>query len=134
MAEVIALDTHALIFWATNQMKKFGRDGRGLIEAFESGRVRFVVPAPVVLETWFLERGGHIQVPVTFGAWWDSLLDAGLEEISMTAGDVQAASRLNWKHDDPFDRLIAAMALRAHAPLMTRDEALVAWGGLPTVW
>lgn len=50
------------------------------------------------------------------------LFDASLEQVTRTAAD------LAWTRD-PFDRLIAAHAVVAGAPLLTADETIL--GNLP---
>jgi PIN domain nuclease of toxin-antitoxin system len=37
-------------------------------------------------------------------------------------------------NNDPFDGLICAAARRLDVPLITRDAAITAWGGVRVVW
>jgi PIN domain nuclease of toxin-antitoxin system len=51
--------------------------------------------------------------------------DIGLETADASAADlVQAAAELSWTRD-PFDRLIAAHAIVAGAPLLTADRTIL---------
>jgi PIN domain nuclease of toxin-antitoxin system len=48
--------------------------------------------------------------------------------------DALLGGSLSWEHRDPFDRVLAAQALRRGVPLVTRDRAVSAVTGLTTVW
>lgn len=51
--------------------------------------------------------------------------DIGLELLDASATELaQAATDLSWTRD-PFDRLIAAHAIVANAPLVTADETML---------
>lgn len=41
---------------------------------------------------------------------------------------------LDWEHRDPADRVIVATALHRGVPLVTKDEAIRAWGGVECIW
>ncbi len=44
------------------------------------------------------------------------------------------AALLEWPHRDPFDRIIAATALEAGAPLVSKDASFDGCAGLSRVW
>jgi len=56
--------------------------------------------------------------------------------LPVTVEDIVIATSLDWKHPDPFDRIIAAQAIRYNCKLVTADSAFralkrelsVAWG------
>jgi PIN domain nuclease of toxin-antitoxin system len=54
--------------------------------------------------------------------------------VELTAGDVLAAGELDWDHEDVFDRLIVACALRLDLPLITGDAAITDWAGVRIHW
>lgn len=54
--------------------------------------------------------------------------------ITITAEHALAAASLEWDHQDPFDRLIAAQALVEGAALITSDAALHSFAPVNTVW
>jgi PIN domain nuclease of toxin-antitoxin system len=39
-----------------------------------------------------------------------------------------------WEHRDPFDRMLAAQAIRQQCALITRDAAFVGLAGLAVAW
>lgn len=139
MAEAYVLDTHPLIFYATDQRRKLGRRARAAFDAFERGEGFFYVPAPVVLETAMLHRKRVIAVPTTLAAWWEALEAVGtILHEPLTRDDVLEAHALPWEHVDPFDRCIVAIARRLELPLLTRDRAITEWaersGGVEIAW
>jgi len=42
-------------------------------------------------------------------------------EASLEAADCLLAGTMDWPHRDPFDRLLAATALRRHIPIVSAD-------------
>ncbi|MEL7177989.1 MAG: type II toxin-antitoxin system VapC family toxin [Pseudomonadota bacterium] len=47
----------------------------------------------------------------------------GYDVLSISAATALAASRMDWVHRDPFDRIIAAQALSLDVPLVSSDRA-----------
>jgi PIN domain nuclease of toxin-antitoxin system len=92
----------------------------------------FVSPI-VELELTYLHEVGRVTEPA------EAPLGALQKTIGLQVADVplaalvQAAAELSWTRD-PFDRLIAAQAIVAGAPLVTADRTilehmpLAAWG------
>jgi PIN domain nuclease of toxin-antitoxin system len=93
---------------------------RELIESEEP----FVSPI-VELELTYLHEVGRVTEPAAapLGALRRTI---GLQIADVsTAALVQAATELTWTRD-PFDRLIAAQAVVADAPLITADRTILA--------
>ncbi len=138
MADGYVLDTHPLLYYAADDLKKLGRKGRAVFEGLERGESFLYVPAPVVFETWLLSLNGTIQLQTTLSAWWEDLASAGLHHLDLTRDDILHAAALDWEHRDPFDRLIVAAARRMDLPLLTKDHVIVEWaeetGGVEVVW
>lgn len=92
---------------------------RRLIELGEP----FVSPI-VELELTYLHEVGRVSEPAT------APLNALRKSIGLQTGDVSlsalahAATELSWTRD-PFDRLIAAQAIVADAPLITADRTIL---------
>ncbi|QBY02348.1 type II toxin-antitoxin system VapC family toxin [Rhodophyticola sp. CCM32] len=62
-----------------------------------------------------------------------SALASGLELLPMSADLCLKAALLDWPHRDPFDRIIAATALRERVPLVSSDAAFDA-AGVERIW
>lgn len=134
MLDSFVIDTHALIWFAADVPKKLGRRARAALAAHERGAAVLHVPAPVVLETWFLARAGRIRLNTSLSRWWEQIAGPTLILEPMTAEDVLTAARLDWSHPDVYDRLIVAAALRLGLPLITADSAIEESRLVETVW
>jgi len=134
VSDVFALDTNALLYYATDQFNRLGRQAKEVISRFEGGSASLVVPSPVLVEIWFLLKAGRFVAEPTLGKWWNRLTRSGLLSVDLTAEDVVTATSLHWDHRDSYDRLIVAIALRVGCPLVTADAAISEWGGIDVVW
>jgi PIN domain nuclease of toxin-antitoxin system len=128
------LDTHPLVFYAGNNLSKLSKAVRAIFERFEDGDVCLYVPTPVVIETWQLSLNGTIRLQTTLEGWWSQIQRPELAHVDLTLDDVLRASSLEWEHQDPFDRLIVATALRLDCSLITKDVAITDWGGVDVTW
>ncbi len=98
--------------------RRVPRKARELVESSES----FISPI-VELELTYLHEVGRVTEPA--GAPLAALRRSiGLEIADLSlASLVEAAVPISWTRD-PFDRLIAAHAIVADAPLVTADETI----------
>jgi PIN domain nuclease of toxin-antitoxin system len=115
---MIYLDTHAIIWLAAGQLKKFSKTAVQLINnnhLFYSGIVK--------LEMQVLYEIKRIKLPA------EELLTElnntiGLSICQLSLSDIATqAIKLNWTRD-PFDRLIVANAMLKAKPLLTIDETI----------
>jgi PIN domain nuclease of toxin-antitoxin system len=60
--------------------------------------------------------------------------ELGATELPLTSVHTDKAAGLDWKHKDPFDRLIAAQAITESIPLITIDESFKTLPELSVVW
>ena len=61
------------------------------------------------------------------------MLAGGAQALPVTVDHAAAVERLPWHHRDPFDRILVAQAGIEGATLVSRDEALAAYG-VPVIW
>lgn len=66
--------------------------------------------------------GKWLQMEPYSAVLLDLLERQGIGAISVDAEISQLAGALDWEHRDPFDRLIAASAIRMQMPLVSADE------------
>jgi PIN domain nuclease of toxin-antitoxin system len=128
----LVVDTHPLVWHLTGQTSRLSRRARQAFTAAESGRWTLRVPVIVLYEIVLLERSGRIK-----GSYRD-LRDQlaahpGFPIEPLLPDDIDEARSLA-DLADPYDRLIAGTATRLGLPLLTRDEALTAARGIPTIW
>ena len=89
----------------------------------ESGQP-FVSPIVELELTYLFEVGRVTEPAVAPLSALRKTIDLQVADIS-TAALVQAATGLSWTRD-PFDRMIAAQAIVADAPLITADRTILA--------
>jgi PIN domain nuclease of toxin-antitoxin system len=119
-AIVIYLDTHVVVWLYAGQLFRIPESAQGLMEAEQ---IR--VSPMVVLELEYLHEIGRLTVG---GATiLESLASSiGLQVCALPFHRVAVeAMGQSWTRD-PFDRIIAAHALCADAPLLTKDAAILA--------
>ena len=125
---MILLDTHALI-WAVEDNRQLGEAARATIEeARYSDRVG--VSAITPWEIALLVEKGRLQLAMELGAWIRTVLQApGIDLMPIEPAIAIDSVRLPGNfHADPADRLIIATARRWGAPLLTADNAILAYG------
>ena len=98
--------------------ERLPQTGRALIDRHEPR-----VSPLVALELEYLHEVGRARDPVpTMLAALRQSIGLQMEDVSL-AELVHAAQSLSWTRD-PFDRLIAAHAIVADAPLLTADKTI----------
>jgi len=63
----------------------------------------------------------------------DVVAEVGFHQVSITRGQVWAVRDMPFHHRDPFDRLLVAQARDLGTPLVTADQAMVAYD-VPVLW
>jgi PIN domain nuclease of toxin-antitoxin system len=126
---VLVLDTHAALWWSFFPEKL----SRPAASALEQAEV-LVFPAIIFWETALLVRKRRLELDLSPAAWLRGLKSSPRTKLMpLTAKIAQRADQLAM-HDDPADRFIVATALRANAPLVTKDAAIRSTKLVPTIW
>ena len=127
-------DTHALVFFATGDLRRMSPKTRRIFERAEAQRDRVHVPVICFFEVALLLEHARLQSRLSFEDW-HSLIAAhpGLPVEGLTWDDIREARGLAGLAD-PFDRLIVGTALRLDVPLVTNDERIRDSGLVRTVW
>ncbi|MDO5662763.1 MAG: type II toxin-antitoxin system VapC family toxin [Brachybacterium sp.] len=55
-------------------------------------------------------------------------------DLPISAGDALFAGSMVWTHRDPFDRMLAAQAIRRGCPLVSADPVFDQLSGLERIW
>lgn len=118
MASLTLLDTHVVAWLYAGATERFPDRARERLDRDE------LAVSPVVgLELQYLYEIGRVTEPA------ERVLDALAGSVGLAVADrgvaelVDRAVGLDWTRD-PFDRLLAAHALAADAPLLTADRDL----------
>jgi PIN domain nuclease of toxin-antitoxin system len=118
---IYLLDSSILYWWATGTLAAPAI--RTLIERPEQQLIGSVA---TIYELEWKHRIGKLPVyPISIRQFAHHV---GLMWMPISDSDAEAAAQLDWPHRDPWDRLIAAQALRLEATLLSADSGFDAVG------
>ena len=124
------LDTHAVL-WIAESSPRLSLKIRTL--AGKRDADDFAVPAISLLEIARKARTGEIDLSPDPASWLEDL-GHRFRILPLTPRIAWRSVELDWPHKDPADRLICATALEHKLPLITHDQEITRWGGVPVVW
>lgn len=122
----LLLDTHAALWWLSGD-ERFGDEAERQLTD-ETNQV--LLSAAVVWEVAIKRSLGKLEAPDGFAA---TLLGGGIQALSISIDHTSAVEVLPWHHRDPFDRILVAQASTEGAAIVSRDEALRAYG-VTLIW
>lgn len=93
----------------------------------------FAVAAISLLEIARKAHTGEIDLSPDPASWLEDL-GHRFRILPLTPRIAWRSVELDWPHRDPADRLICATALEHKIPLVTHDQEITRWGGVPVVW
>lgn len=122
---MILLDTHAVIWMATND-NCLGSESRSAVElALSEGQL--AVSAISFWEIALLAEKGRLQLRRPANDLRQELLGSGIVEVPLRGDIAILAVGLDDLPGDPADRFIAATAIAHDATLVTADTRLLRW-------
>ncbi len=123
----VLLDTHALLWWLTDD-PALSRRAHEVIADPDS--VLFVSAASLWEISVKSAAGridtGDLNLP-------EEIASSGFLDLPINSHHAWQAGQLPRHHGDPFDRLLAAQALRERLVCVTRDKAFARYG-VPVLW
>ena len=114
----LLLDTQVALWWLTGSTR-LSRSSRTLIAGSPC-----VVSVASVWEVAIKHRLGKLPVPPR--RFRDEMRSAGAVILSVSDEHALATADQPGTHQDPFDRLLLAVALAEHLVLLTADAGLIA--------
>jgi PIN domain nuclease of toxin-antitoxin system len=123
--EVIVLDTHAAIWFTTND-SALGKRSLAMAEEALS-KDQLAVSAISFWEIAMLIAKGRLTARDPAAEQRSLILAAGIRELALTGDVAVMAVALENLHNGPSDRFIVATAIAHDAMLMTADKALLRW-------
>lgn len=121
----VLLDTHALLWWLFDD-PKLSVAARGLIADRDN---EILVSSASAWEICTKHRIGKLPAAEPLvrdvAAW---VQRAGFQALPVSIRHAQRAGAWPQPHRDPFDRMLAAQGVLEDVPLISRDEALAAFG------
>ncbi|MEA2742357.1 MAG: hypothetical protein QOF90_344 [Acetobacteraceae bacterium] len=123
----LLLDTHVLLWWDGSDPALPPR----VHEVIRARDNNVFVSAVSVWEIAIKRRLGkltfHGPIAATIGG-------NGFHELPILPIDGENAGDLEWRHADPFDRLLVAQAIRLGFTMLTADRSIRAFGGVAQLW
>jgi PIN domain nuclease of toxin-antitoxin system len=130
LAVTVLLDTHAFV-WAVTAPDRLSEAAREMIA---DPTVPLLVSAATAWEIAIKHRAGRWPEVAVLIRQYDRLAARlGAAHLSLSSDHALAAGGLEWEHSDPFDRALAAQAMREGVPLVSRDRAFAELPGLTVV-
>ena len=121
----LLLDTHALLWWWTNDAQLSAKAKRAI--ANDSNTI--LVSAASAWEIATKTRLGKLDIgPLALARFADLVQADAFAHLPMTWQHCVHACGLPLDHRDPFDRLLAAQSLLEDAALVTKDAAFAVFG------
>ena len=125
------LDTHAFV-WAITAPGRLSPAAR---EVISEAMNPLLVSAATAWEISIKHRAGRWpEVGVLIRQYDQLARRLGVQHLPLSSEHALTAGGLEWGHTDPFDRALAAQALREGVPLVSKDSAFTELPGLAVIW
>jgi len=131
---VIVLDTHTLVWWVTGD-SALSKKATKAIEHEQAGGV-IIVSAISAWEVAMLVAHGRLILSMDVSSWLAAVAD--IEVVRFLPVDVEIAVKSvelpGDFHKDPADRMIVATARKLAVPLVTKDDKILNYPHVKTIW
>ena len=116
----LLLDTHIFIWWDQRD-PTLNASARTAIE--DPGHNIFISAASV----WEIAIKRRLGKLIFQGSASSAIAANGFLELPILPSEAEAAGELDWRHNDPFDRILVAQAMCRGLMLITADETIRAF-------
>lgn len=131
---MIVLDTHTLVWWVTGDAT-LSKKAMKAIEREQSGGA-IIVSAISAWEIAMLVAHARLVLAMDVSSWLATV--AEIEAVRFIPVDVEIAAKSvelpGEFHKDPADRMIVATARKLAVPLVTKDEKILSYPHVKTIW
>jgi len=131
---VIVLDTHTLVWWVTGDAT-LSKKAMKAIEREQAGGA-IIVSAISAWEIAMLVAHGRLVLAMDVSSWLATV--AEIEGVRFLPVDVEIAAKSvelpGEFHKDPADRMIVATARKLAVPLVTKDDKILNYPHVKTIW
>ena len=131
---MIVLDTHTLVWWVTGDAT-LSKKAMKAIEREQSGGA-IIVSAISAWEIAMLVAHARLVLAMDVSSWLATV--AEIEGVRFHPVDVEIAAKSvelpGEFHKDPADRMIVATARKLAVPLVTKDEKILSYPHVKTIW
>jgi PIN domain nuclease of toxin-antitoxin system len=130
--DVIVLDTHALLWWALDPEQLSKRAAATLREMEQAGGYASSIS---IWELGIKVKRRKLELPLTIDEFAGRIERGGIVELVPVDTRVWLRSlSLDWRHQDPADRIIVATALIKQVPVLSKDRVVRSCREIATVW
>jgi PIN domain nuclease of toxin-antitoxin system len=123
----LLLDTHAFIWWDASDPQL----GGAARVAIANPRNRVFVSAASVWEISIKSTKGKLRF---IGSPARAVLQNGFLPLAIESQEAEAAGTLDWKHSDPFDRVLVAQAITRGMTLIHADTIIADFRSVAQLW
>lgn len=131
---MIVLDTHTLVWWVTGDAT-LSKKALKAIEREQNGG-SIIVSAISAWEIAMLVAHGRLVLSMDASSWLATV--AEIEAVRFYPVDIEIAAKSvdlpGEFHKDPADRMIVATARKLAAPLVTKDDKILNYPHVKTIW
>ena len=131
---MIVLDTHALIWWVTDDAALSKKAKREINRELDGGEI--IISAISAWEISMLVANQRLVLSMEVSAWLATV--AEIEAVRFIPVDIEIATKSvelpGEFHKDPADRMIVATARKFAVPLVTKDEKIRTYPHVKTIW
>ena len=133
--DVAVTDAHALIWAATGQLRRLGREARAFYQRVESGTAALYVPTHALLEIGEAHADGDFSLRNgSFEEWVYDLSKSGRYIPVELNVDVVLRAQRFYTLPERGDRIVAATASVLESALITRDPEIASVAGIQLIW
>ena len=133
---MIVLDTHALLWWAGGEIRELSTNAQAAIRREQKNHASILVSCISAWEIAMLVARGRLALSMDVAAWL--AMAARIEGLRFVPVDnpiaLESVNLPGSFHPDPADRIIVATARKHAASLITRDEKILAYAHVQSVW
>ncbi|HEU4884668.1 MAG TPA: PIN domain-containing protein [Longimicrobium sp.] len=133
--EIAVTDTHALIWWITNQRRRLGKQANAFFDRVDDGQAVVCIPTLALVELDEAMASGSVSLGEPFPDFVRRLetTPSRYLVVSLTPEILLLAHEL-LGIPERSDRLIAATAASLGYPLITRDAEITRVIGADHIW
>jgi PIN domain nuclease of toxin-antitoxin system len=132
---VIALDTHALLWWISSPDRIPGK-ARRMLDGSVADKRQVAVSSISLWEIAMLVERKRLELTIPVSVWIERVQELPWLDFIPVDNRIAVGSVFldGFPHRDPADRIIVATTLGLNATLVTADTRLRAYKPLRTAW
>lgn len=131
---IYVTDTHPLVFWSANRLKRLGKRAQRILHEAEQGRHSIIVPIVVLEEINRLVERKIVRPEVPFRRWAAELERSPNFQVQPYTLEILLESAALSAIRDSAGRTIVATARHLRCPLITADDLIQDGQWIDTVW